>query len=103
MPFCSKCGSREYYCSRCGELKHCDCNSSLYRFSVHDCLMSTALENFSDGRYCSQCGQRYPSKQYCTRCGTNITPIHICRKSGDLSYLDILDSPKQHICSDSLI
>jgi len=100
MPYCSKCGKREYYCTKCGQIESCDCGiGGISLYSFHKCNMGLSfISSLGSDKYCSKCGEAYPSKEHCRYCGMDITPSHVCRDSSGFSLPISLKS--NHRCSE---
>ncbi len=56
MPYCSKCGKREYYCTKCGQLESCGCGiGGISLPSFHKCNTGLSLiSSLGSDRYCSK-------------------------------------------------
>lgn len=82
MPYCSSCGASLSYCTSCGELLDCTCRSRTL-FQAHRCRLSHLVTTSPIGgnKYCSDCGEEYPTTTHCSSCGADITPPHRCRTS----------------------
>lgn len=106
MPYCTRCGQREYFCSKCGQLEECDCDSKTNTYyptfnfnkKQHVCFNKNLgmLNNISSNNYeyCTMCGDLMPETEYCRDCGADITPQHKCSESNIKTYN--FNSP--HIC-----
>lgn len=117
MPYCTKCGRREYYCPICGELITCDCdleinsnittglNYLLKNNKKHVCANNNiiglnankywGLNSRNDTEFCTLCGELMPEIEFCPDYGQDITPKHNCKE--EPYYKRSFNMP--HICS----
>ena len=67
--YCTECGSRIWYCNKCGMLDSCfKCDPHGHRCLTHE----------SPRKYCHRCGMRLSKDEYCAFTGEKILNFHSC-------------------------